>query len=135
MNGNRKYDFDYPEVDTIQMYKRDKEEPNPENDRRVSVNLPVYYKNNTGMLRNVKIKLISPAGTLECNTGESGRIFTQLLEDQNYMIEVENDNWDIDSFPLVAKDKSEYGGARYAYNHSSCAKVDELRLVNKGETH
>ena len=51
------------------------------------------------------------------------------------MIEVENDNWDIDSFPLVAKDKSEYGGARYAYNHSSCAKVDELRLVNKGETH
>lgn len=135
VNGNRKYDFDYPEVDTIQMYKRDKEEPNPENDRRVSVNLPVYYKNNTGMLRNVKIKLISPAETLECNTGESGRIFTQLLEDQNYMIEVENDNWDIDSFPLVAKDKSEYGGARYAYNHSSCAKVDELRLVNKGETH
>lgn len=135
VNGNRKYDFDYPEVDTIQMYKRDKKEPNPENDRRVSVNLPVYYKNNTGMLRNVKIKLISPAETLECNTGESGRIFTQLLEDQNYMIEVENDNWDIDSFPLVAKDKSEYGGARYAYNHSSCAKVDELRLVNKGETH
>ena len=135
VNGNKKYNFDYPEVDTIQMYKRDKEEPNPENDRRVSVNLPVYYKNNTGMLRNVKIKLISPVETLECNTGESGRIFTQLLEDQNYMIEVENDNWDIDSFPLVAKDKSEYGGARYAYNHSSCAKVDELRLVNKGETH
>lgn len=135
VNGNRVYDFDYPEVDGVQMYKRDTEEPNPENDRRVSVTLPVYYKNNTGLLRNVKIKLVSPVETIECSSGESGKIFVQLLEDQNYMVEVENNNWDIDTFPLVAKDKSEYGGARYAYNHSSCAKVDELRLVDKGQTH
>ena len=137
VDGKIKYNFDYPEVEEVHMYKRD---PNKvydtlENDLRVSVSLPVYYKNNEGLLRNVKIKLVSPVETLECNTGEDGRLRTELLEDQNYMIEVENDNWDIDSFPLVAKDKSEYGGARYAYNHSSCAKVDELRLVDKGETH
>lgn len=60
---------------------------------------------------------------------------TELLENQNYMVIVESEQWDIDSFPLVAKDKSEYGAGRYAYNHSSCAKVDELRLVDKNETH
>lgn len=129
--------YDYPEVDELRMYKRD---PNKvydklENDMRVGVSLPVYYKEGTGLLKNVKIKLVSPVETLECNTGEKGRLQTELLEDQNYMVVIENDQWDMDSFPLVAKDKSEYGGGRYAYNHSSCAKVDELRLVDKNETH
>lgn len=129
--------YDYPEVDELRMYKRD---PNKvydklENDMRVGVSLPVYYKEGTGLLKNVKIKLVSPVETLECNTGEKGRLQTELLEDQNYMVVIENAQWDMDSFPLVAKDKSEYGGGRYAYNHSSCAKVDELRLVDKNETH
>lgn len=129
--------YDYPEVDELRMYKRD---PNKvydklENDMRVGVSLPVYYKEGTGLLKNVNIKLVSPLETLECTTGENGRLQTELLEDQNYMVIVENEQWDIDSFPLVAKDKSEYGAGRYAYNHSSCAKVDELRLVDKNETH
>lgn len=129
--------YDYPEVDEFRMYKRD---PNKvydklENDMRVGISLPVYYKNGTGLLKNVKIKLVSPVETLECTTGENGRLQTELLEDQNYMVVIENEQWDMDSFPLVAKDKSEYGAGRYAYNHSSCAKVDELRLVDKNETH
>lgn len=129
--------YDYPEVDELRMYKRD---PNKvydklENDMRVGVSLPVYYKEGTGLLKNVNIKLVSPLETLECTTGENGRLQTELLEDQNYMVIVESEQWDIDSFPLVAKDKSEYGAGRYAYNHSSCAKVDELRLVDKNETH
>ena len=101
----------------------------------VGISLPVYYKNGTGLLKNVKLKLVSPVETLECTTGENGRLQTELLEDQNYMVVIENEQWDMDSFPLVAKDKSEYGAGRYAYNHSSCAKVDELRLVDKNETH
>lgn len=118
----------------------DKRDPNKvydklENDMRVGVSLPVYYKEGTGLLKNVNIKLVSPLETLECTTGENGRLQTELLEDQNYMVIVESEQWDIDSFPLVAKDKSEYGAGRYAYNHSSCAKVDELRLVDKNETH
>lgn len=129
--------YDYPEVDELRMYKRD---PNKvydklENDMRVGVSLPVYYKEGTGLLKNVNIKLVSPLETLECTTGENGRLQTELLEDQNYMVIVESEQWDIDPFPLVAKDKSEYGAGRYAYNHSSCAKVDELRLVDKNETH
>lgn len=129
--------YDYPEVDEFRMYKR---EPNKvydklENDMRVGISLPVYYKNGTGLLKNVKLKLVSPVETLECTTGENGRLQTELLEDQNYMVVIENEQWDMDSFPLVAKDKSEYGAGRYAYNHSSCAKVDELRLVDKNETH
>lgn len=129
--------YDYPEVDELRMYKRD---PNKvydklENDMRVGISLPVYYKNGTGLLKNVNIKLVSPLETLECTTGENGRLQTELLEDQNYMVIVESEQWDIDPFPLVAKDKSEYGAGRYAYNHSSCAKVDELRLVDKNETH
>ena len=128
--------YDYPEVDEFRMYKRD---PNKvydklENDMRVGISLPVYYKNGTGLLKNVKLKLVSPVETLECTTGENGRLQTELLEDQNYMVVIENEQWDMDSFPLVAKDKSEYGAGRYAYNHSSCAKVDELRLVDKNET-
>lgn len=129
--------YDYPEVDEFRMYKRD---PNKvydklKNDMRVGISLPVYYKNGTGLLKNVKLKLVSPVETLECTTGENGRLQTELLEDQNYMVVIENEQWDMDSFPLVAKDKSEYGAGRYAYNHSSCAKVDELRLVDKNETH
>lgn len=129
--------YDYPEVDEFRMYKRD---PNKvydklENDMRVGISLPVYYKNGTGLLKNVKLKLVSPVETLECTTGENGRLQIELLEDQNYMVVIENEQWDMDSFPLVAKDKSEYGAGRYAYNHSSCAKVDELRLVDKNETH
>ena len=97
--------YDYPEVDEFRMYKRN---PN---------------------------KVYDKVETLECTTGENGRLQTELLEDQNYMVVIENEQWDMDSFPLVAKDKSEYGAGRYAYNHSSCAKVDELRLVDKNETH
>ena len=53
--------YDYPEVDELRMYKRD---PNKvydklENDMRVGVSLPVYYKEGTGLLKNVNIKLVS----------------------------------------------------------------------------
>lgn len=56
--------YDYPEVDELRMYKRD---PNKvydklENDMRVGVSLPVYYKEGTGLLKNVNIKATDGSG-------------------------------------------------------------------------
>ena len=76
---------------------------------------------------------------METVTGVSdprlGKVQVKLLEDVNYMVAVENDTWGIAPFPIVVKDKSEYGAGKYTYDYSSCAMVEELTLVPKGKEH
>ena len=38
-------------------------------------------------------------------------------------------------FPIAVKDKSEYEGARYYYDHSNCKRVTELHLIDKKNAH
>ena len=84
----------------------------------------------------MKVHFISDVETV---TGVSdprlGKVQVKLLEDVNYMVAVENDTWGIAPFPIVVKDKSEYGAGKYTYDYSSCAMVEELTLVPKGKEH
>ena len=124
----------YPEVESLELYKREQRVDNPEEEQRVRSNIKVYSPYG-GLLYNVKFKLVSNVETLEYSTGNSGKLMVDLLEDVIYMVTVENPNYAIDSFPLVIKDKSEYGAGKYTYDFSSCAKVDEIHLMDKKDAH
>ena len=50
-------------------------------------------------------------------------------------IRLDNSNFTVEPFPIVIKDKSEYGAGKYTYDFSSCAKVDNIYLVNKSDGH
>ena len=125
---------EYPEVDTLSLYKRDQAVENPAEDQRVRSNIEVYTQQG-GALYNVKFKLTSNVETLEASTGNSGKLTVDLLEDVVYMVTAENSNYAVESFPLVIKDKSEYGARKYTYDFSSCAKVDDIYMVNKSDAH
>ena len=125
---------DYPEIDTLNVYKRDKAVENPAEDQRVRSNIKVYTQQG-GALYNVKFKLTSNVETLEVSTGNTGKLTVDLLEDVVYMVTAENSNYAVESFPLVIKDKSEYGAGKYTYDFSSCAKVDDIYMVNKNDAH
>lgn len=127
--------YHYGQVDELRVYKRVETETHPENARRVTCDLPVRTEGG-GTLFNVKVHFISDVETV---TGVSdprlGKVQVKLLEDVNYMVAVENDTWGIAPFPIVVKDKSEYGAGKYTYDYSSCAMVEELTLVPKGKEH
>ena len=59
-----------------------------------------------------------------------------LLEDVNYMVSTDDSRYDIEPFPIAAKDKSEYDAGRYFYDHSTCHRVGlryEVRDPKTGE--
>ena len=124
----------YPEVDSLELYKRDQTVENPAEEQRIRSNIEVYSPYG-GALYNVKFKLVSNVETLEYSTGNSGKLTVDLLEDVIYMVTVDNPNYTVDSFPVVVKDKSEYGAGKYTYDFSSCAKVDDIKLMNKKDAH
>ena len=126
--------YHYGQVDEFRVYKRTKTEAHPEDDRRVLSQLPIQTEAG-GTLANVKVNLISDVETITATSNNSGKIQVDLLEDVNYMVSVDNPNWDVQSFPLVVKDKSEYGVGKYTYDYSSCAQVEEIILVPKGDAH
>ena len=132
---DNKVEYHYGQVDELRVYKRVETETHPEDDRRVTCDLPVRTEGG-GTLFNVKVHFISDVETV---TGVSdsrlGKVQVKLLEDVNYMVAVENDTWGIAPFPIVVKDKSEYGAGKYTYDYSSCAMVEELTLVPKGKEH
>ena len=126
--------YHYGQVDELRVYKRSETEAHPEEDRRVLSQLPIQTEAG-GTLANVKVNLISDVETITATSNNSGKIQVDLLEDVNYMVSVDNPNWDVQSFPLVVKDKSEYGAGKYTYDYSSCAQVEEIVLVPKGDAH
>ncbi len=126
--------YHYGQVDELLVYKRTKTEAHPEEDRRVLSQLPIQIEAG-GTLANVKVNLISDVETITATSNNSGKIQVDLLEDVNYMVSVDNPNWDVQSFPLVVKDKSEYGAGKYTYDYSSCAQVEKIVLVPKGDAH
>lgn len=133
--------YNYPVFSEIEIAKRSSGES--KNDDRVPIYLKVRYKNaNGGQLFNVKLKFVSAVETIEVNTGDAGRVpGVELLEDVNYIIVVDDPKYDIEAFPIAAKDKSEYRsikglpGERYFYDHSDCHQVTEIYLVDKKDAH
>lgn len=138
--------YDYPEFKSLQVAKKDSSDT--DDDDRVLLRLPVYYKNGNGELRNVPVRLVSAVETIETTTGDNGRFRhgaagydIRLLEDVTYIIVVDDEKYGIESFPIAAKDKSEYRtdkgrpGERYFYDHADCHQVNEIRLVDKKDAH
>ena len=130
-NVNKPYN--YPEITNLQLSKRQNEESNPENDRRCLINLDVLL--GEGPMANVTFKLVSDVETIEAKTNNSGKLRAELLEEVTYMVTVDNSNYTVDSFPIAVKDKSEYGGVRYSYDHSDCKLVEKIQLIDKKDAH
>ena len=123
---------------SFDLTKRQTELADPSDAARVNVSLPVYYVNEDGNMKNmsdIKVKLVSPYDTVEGTSDAEGNLNVSLMEDYNYMVQVDNDKYSVESFPLTVKDKSEYGAGKYTFNHFSCGSVGGIYLVDKGTEH
>ncbi len=120
--------------DGFYLYERETPADDPAEANKVRTELPVYYKkdNTAQYVPNIKVKLVSPFETVECTSDVSGNISADLIEDINYVVLVEDDEYSVESFPLTIKDKSEYGSGKYPYNHTSCNAVNGIYLCRKG---
>ncbi len=102
--------------------------------RRISYTIPVQY--NGTPVSGVMVRLISPQETIEVESDENGEITFDLIEDCNYVVTVEDDQYSIESFPLTLKDKAEVQTGGVAFNnHFSCGPVQVLNLVDTGTEH
>lgn len=118
-------------VDAFYLTLRQMYVSNPEVAKRVAYTLPVFDKDHNPV-DNVKIKFVSEYEQVTA-TVKDGVVEYSLIEDQNYMVYVDDPRYTLDSFPMTMKDKSEWGAAKYAFNHFSCGSVNELILKPKSE--
>ena len=118
-------------VDAFYLTQRQMYVSNPEAAKRVAYTLPVFDKDHNPV-DNVKIKFVSEYDQVTA-TVKDGVVEYALIEDQNYMVYVDDPRYTLDSFPMTMKDKSEWGAAKYAFNHFSCGSVNELVLKPKSE--
>ena len=98
-------------------------------------NIFVYYKGKP-VGEGVNIVFTSDRETVEAKTDVNGKVHPVLLEDVNYMVSTDDSRYDIEPFPIAAKDKSEYDAGRYFYDHSTCHRVGlryEVRDPQTGE--
>lgn len=132
------YKIDGKVVDKLVLTKSTKPEAGTEKHKRVKVQLPVFYKEKQDSevpAPNVKFKLTSPIDTVTVTSDEDGFIECDLIEDNNYMIEVSGSKYAMDSFPLTVKDKSEWNSGKHPYDHLSCRNVLSLIVFDKAEDH
>ena len=132
------YKIDGKTVDKLVLIKRNKPADGTDNHKRVMVQLPVFYKDKQGSevpAPNVKFKLTSPIDTVTVTSDEDGFIECDLIEDNNYMIEVSGGTYAMDSFPLTVKDKSEWNSGKHPYDHLSCRNVLSLIVFDKADDH
>ena len=132
------YKIDGKVVDKLVLTKSTKPEAGTEKHKRVKVQLPVFYKDKQGSevpAPNVKFKLTSPIDTVTVTSDEDGFIECDLIEDNNYMIEVSGSKYAMDSFPLTVKDKSEWNSGKHPYDHLSCRNVLSLIVFDKADEH
>lgn len=123
---------------SFDLTKRQTALEDPKDAARVNVSLPVYYVDEEGNMNtvpDVNVKLVSPYETVTGVSDKEGNLNVSLMEDYNYMVQVESDKYGVESFPLTVKDKSEYGAGKYTFNHFSCGSVGGIYLVDKGTEH
>ena len=124
----------YPAVDSIQIKKRTSPTDDPSQERRRQMRLDVLTEG-LSPIPNVNVELVSEFETVKDTSNANGKIYVDLLEDVNYVVTVQSDDWDVLSFPLVVKDKSEFTAPKLMYDHTNCHGVDKILLVSKGEGH
>ena len=79
---------------SFDLTKRQTELADPSDAARVNVSLPVYYVDEDGNMKNmsdIKVKLVSPYDTVEGTSDAEGNLNVSLMEDYNYMVQVDND--------------------------------------------
>ena len=79
---------------------------------------------------NTKIRFSSEFDTFEVTSDDKGLIKVRLYEDVTYNLRSLDDKYVIDTFPLVVKDKTEWGieGAKLLFDHSSCNGIQDIKL-------
>ena len=132
--GNDQYNKEYKKLTSINVYKRSEKCENPRDDARCCIgctNVPVIVTYKGERIREkLNFRFVSDIETRNGMTNykdevaERGILYANLLEDVTYMVYLDSDKYVMDPFPIVVKDKSEYGEGRYAYNHTTCVRVD-----------
>lgn len=101
------------------------------NDGTYEMNLK-FVKDNKA-LANEEIQFIGTIHTTKATTDESGHVKVRLMEDVTYVTKPTNQDLIIDIFPLVVKDKSEWGtiGQKYIFDHCSCGNAEVIKVKNR----
>lgn len=91
-----------------------------------------FVKDNKA-LANEEIQFISATHTTKATTDELGHLKVRLMEDITYVAKPTNENLIIDTFPIVVKDKTEWGvpGIKYVFDHSSCRSAEIIKVKDK----
>ncbi|EFL54189.1 cell wall-binding repeat-containing protein [Finegoldia magna] len=81
---------------------------------------------------NTKISFSSEFDTFEVTSDDKGVIKVRLYEDVTYNLRSLDDKYVIDTFPLVVKDKTEWGteGTKLLFDHSSCNGIQDIKLID-----
>ncbi len=127
----------YGKIEEIAVERRESPcaDPFAENRYDTGSNNTITVRYNGGGPRaGIKFRLVSDVETIDTVTETGGVFRADLIEGVTYMVYLMNDSYSIDPFPIVAKDKTEYGEGLYCYNHSTCVKVDSITLYDKGDT-
>ena len=150
----------YNEITQLRVFDKDNDEDTSRLDANKNApqetkelgNIFVYYKGKP-VGEGVNIVFTSDRETVEAKTDANGKVHPVLLEDVNYMVSTDDSRYDIEPFPIAAKDKSEYELGRYFYDHSTCHRVglryeapnekgeiqimadEPITLLDKGQAH
>lgn len=151
----------YNEITQLRVFDKDNDEDTSRLDANKNApketkelgNIFVYYKGKP-VGEGVNIIFTSDRENVEAKTDANGKVHPVLLEDVNYMVSTDDSRYDIEPFPIAAKDKSEYELGRYFYDHSTCHRVglryqtldkekqemitvtdEPITLLDKGQAH
>ena len=150
----------YNEITQLRVFDKDNDEDTSRLDANKNApketkelgNIFVCYKGKP-VGEGVNIIFTSDRETVEAKTDANGKVHPVLLEDVNYMVSTDDSRYDIEPFPIAAKDKSEYELGRYFYDHSTCHRVglryeapnekgeiqimadEPITLLDKGQAH
>jgi len=126
----------YDRVETIYVERRDSAcaDPFAENRFDTALRDPIIVSYKGNARAGIMFRLESDVETIETVTGTGGVFRANLIEGVTYMVYVVSDKYSIDPFPIVAKDKTEYGDGLYCYNHTTCVKVENIALYDKEDT-
>ncbi len=144
-DGDGAYDYKtddqslvYNRLTQFNVYKRDQIEEDPFDDNRFTqsdrnaIQVPILYKGE--LVKGKTFRLVSELETITA-TSPNGYLNARLIEDITYMVYLDDDTYTVDPFPLVAKDKSEYGEGRYLYDHTDCFRIEKIELIDKADAH
>jgi len=108
-----------------------------------TMKMPVTYDGSP--VSGVRFILTSDeGGAITAVTDEEGMLKADLLEDMDYTVHVDDENYGVSVFALAVKDKSEHKGyseetqqpyvnGRYCYDHTCCQGANSINLISKEE--